>query len=108
MICTLTCCWPPALTGAPGGRSTVSFPVPPTTFPFTLRALSGEGSVQVTTLAHQRAASLHDNQCAVQRPSASLVQAATRPRPYCQTASTGSSLWLTSTICAVGFGVVAT
>src|SRR5579859_3407433 len=105
----LTCiCWLLAVVGVPGGRSTVRCAVPPTMVALTLRELSGVGSVQVTRLAHQRAASLHVSQLAVQRPRASLVQAATRPRPYCQTASTGSSRWLINTNCAVGLGVVAT
>src|SRR5439155_10782543 len=89
----------PALPGGQGQAvpllySTVRWPLPPATVVLTLSELSGAGNVQVTRLAHQRGASRHCSQFAVQRPRASLVQATTRPSPYCQTASTGSSLWL--------------
>src|SRR5207245_8590577 len=86
----------------------VKCPTPSATVALTLSELSGVGNVHVTRLAHQRAASFHVSQLVVHSPRPSLVQAATRPRPYCQTASTGSSLWLMSTNWAVGLGVVAT
>src|SRR5581483_2636755 len=107
---TCACCWPIDWLAerVAAGRLTMICPLPLDICPLTSSWLSGVGNVQVTRLAHQRAASFHDSQLAVHRPSASLVQAATRPRPYCQTASTGSSRWLISTSCAVGLGVVAT
>src|SRR4029077_16685532 len=68
----------------------------------------GCGRLAGTMSPKKRFADGHWSRPAVQRPWASLVQAMTRPRPYCQVASSGSPWGLFRTISAAAFGVVAT